>query len=335
MEKMPTVKDVALLAGVSVGTVSRVLAGEAAVKPALRDKVRAAIDELGYRPNVAARALRTNRTNVVGLIIPDITNPFFAQLAASVETAAMKFGHMVMLATSHNDGEAERNHLKAFLDRSVDGIIVVAVSEGSLPQVETPVPIVSLDRRYGAIPLVSTDHAQAAALVVDHLHGLGHRRIAYIAGPQGSEAGRLRKEGFVARVKELTRPGDEITLEIIPGRFDYASGESAAREVLARPAQLRPTAIAAASDQQAIGVLRAARDLRIDVPGALSVTGFDDINLADLVVPRLTTVRQPTDLLAQRAVEQLLGDKRPTGDEVIEGTLIVRRSTGPLPDRAA
>ncbi|MBB6304800.1 LacI family transcriptional regulator [Rhizobium leucaenae] len=326
---MPTVKDVAEYAGVSVGTVSRVLSGEVAVKPLLREKVNGAISALGYRPNVTARALRTSRTDVIGLIVPDITNPFFAQLAASVERAALECGHSLMLASSHDDRGAERSHVSAFLDRSVRGIIVVASSDSSGLHLEAPVPIISLDRRFGTFPLVSTHHARAAGLIADHLYGLGHRRIAYIAGPPDTEAGRMRKGGFVNRINGFGKIGEPVELEIVDGKFDYESGERIARDLLLRPPQDRPTAIAAASDQQAIGALRAARDLKIDVPRKLSVTGFDDISLANLVVPRLTTIRQPADKLARRAVALLLEESSSTRDEMVDGSLIIRSSTGP------
>ncbi|MFA1625545.1 LacI family DNA-binding transcriptional regulator [Rhizobium mongolense] len=329
MSKMPTVKDVAEYAGVSVGTVSRVLSGETAVKPMLREKVNGAISALGYRPNVTARALRTSRTDVIGLVVPDITNPFFAQLAASVERAALECGHSLMLASSHNDRAAEQSHVSAFLDRSVRGIIVVASSDGSGLHLEAAVPIISLDRRFGTFPLVSTNHAQAAALIADHLYGLGHRHIAYIAGPPDTEAGRMREEGFVSQIDRFGKTGEPVELEIAYGRFDYESGERIARELLSRPPQDRPTAVAAASDQQAIGALRAARDLKIDVPRKLSVTGFDDISLANLVVPRLTTIRQPADTLARRAVGLLLEEQPGRGDEMVDGSLIVRGSSGP------
>jgi LacI family transcriptional regulator len=334
MRRMPTVKDVAVKAGVSVGTVSRVLAGETAVKPALRDKVNDVIATLGYRPNVTARALRTNRTDVIGLIVPDITNPFFAQMAASVERSALAVKHTVMLASSHDDPDEEVRHIRAFLDRSVRGIIVAASRGNHDTRMDSPVPIVSLDRRFGSYPLVSTHHAKAAALVADHLYALGHRRIAYIAGPTQTEAARLRQEGFVTRLEQLGSQGDPVALEIVAGRFDYQSGETAAAQFLSRSAGERPTAIAAASDQQAIGALRAARDFKIDIPEQLSVVGFDDITLANLVVPRLTTVRQPTDQLAQRAVQHLLDDSHTPGDETIEATLVVRDSTGPAPLKA-
>jgi LacI family transcriptional regulator len=328
MDKIPTVKDVALRAGVSVGTVSRVLAGEIAVKTALREKVNEAIHALGYRPNVMARALRTSKTDVIGLIVPDITNPFFSQMAASAERAALEHRHSLMLASSHNDHEAEQSHIAAFLDRSVRGIIVVAANVSHPSRVKSKVPIVSLDRRFADFPLISVNHAEAAALVADHLYELGHRRVAYIAGSADTEAGRARREGFVNRIHALD---PEIELEIFSGRFDYESGEVIGRRLLSQPRDKRPTAIAAGSDQQAIGALRAARDLGIDVPGELSIAGFDDIHLANLVVPRLTTVRQPTDQLARRAVELLLDMAEEPEDEAMSASLVVRGSTGAPP----
>ncbi|MBB4234478.1 LacI family DNA-binding transcriptional regulator [Rhizobium esperanzae] len=331
MSKMPTVKDVAEYAGVSVGTVSRVLSGEAAVKPMLREKVNDAISALGYRPNVTARALRTSRTDVIGFIVPDITNPFFAQLAASVERAALERAHSLMLASSHDDRDAEQSHVLAFLDRSVRGIIVVASSDSPGLHLEAAIPVISLDRRFGAFPLVSTNHAQAAALMADHLYEFGHRHIAYIAGPPDTEAGRMRRQGFVGRIDRFGKTGEPVELEIAYGKFDYESGERIARDLLSRPPQDRPTAIAAASDQQAIGALRAARDLKIDVPRKLSVTGFDDISLANLVVPRLTTICQPADMLARRAVGLLLDEPSGRRDEMVDGALVVRGSTGPCP----
>lgn len=329
MRRMPTVKNVAEQAGVSVGTVSRVLSGETSVKPSLREKVNDAIAVLGYRPNVTARALRTSKTDVIGLIVPDITNPFFAQMAASVETAAMERSHTVMLASSHNDPEAERHHILAFLDRSVCGIIVAACSGSSDLPLDLPVPVISLDRRFGGYALVSTDHAQAASLMAEHLYGLGHRRIAYIAGPPDTEAARVRREGFVKRLAQLGKTAGLADVTILDGKFDYDSGERIARELLSLLPADRPTAIAAASDQQAIGALRAARDLKIDVPRKLSIAGFDDIALAKLVVPRLTTVRQPVEKLATRAVELLFDQPFAAKDEKIDGSLVVRGSTGP------
>ncbi|MHA7773523.1 LacI family DNA-binding transcriptional regulator [Roseibium sp. M-1] len=322
---MPTIKDVARKAGVSVGTVSRVLSKNETVKQPLKERVLAAMAELHYKPNLAARALRTNSIDVIGLVVPDITNPFFAQLAKNIEMEAGKRGHSVMLANSHDDEEAEKTQIAALLDRAVCGVIVVATSD-STQRHKTDVPIVSLDRRFGPYPLVATDHGDGSAKIADHLVGLGHRRIAYIGGPQSMEVARQRRDGFVSRIEALSTPADPIALTVHEGQFDYDSGEEIGRTLLNAALDTRPTAIAAASDQQAIGVLRCARDLKIAVPADLSVTGFDDITLASLVVPRLTTLRQPIEQLAGSAVERIFaGDV--ASDESIAGEVVVREST--------
>jgi LacI family transcriptional regulator len=329
MLKLATVKDVAAAAGVSVGTVSRVLSKEAAVKRRLREKVEEAVLTLGYRPNLTARALRTNQIDVLGLIVPDITNPFFAQLAKSIEAEADRRGHSVILANSHNDLGAEQKHISILLDRSVRGILIVSASDSHEFEMKTKIPIVSLDRRFAKFPLVSTDHISGSAMVADHLHGLGHRRISYIAGPQNTEVGRLRLQGFVSRLKEISQSNDPVDLQTFYTQFDYASGEKIARQILSGAPPKRSTAIAAASDQIAIGVLRAARDLKLDVPADLSITGFDDISLADLVVPRLTTVRQQTELLAKRAVGIVFDGQAEHPNEPVAAEMIVRDSTCP------
>ncbi|MCV0426035.1 MAG: LacI family transcriptional regulator [Roseibium sp.] len=326
---MPTIKDVARKAGVSVGTVSRVLAKNDTVKQPLQLRVQAAMKELEYKPNLAARALRTNSIDVIGLVVPDITNPFFAQLAKNIEMEAAKRSHSVMLANSHDDVETEKTQIAALLDRAVCGVIVVSTSDGS--DLDTAdVPVVSLDRRFGAYPLIATDHYDGSQKIADHLYELGHRRIAYIAGPLSMDVARRRREGFVSRIKMLSTAEDPIELSVHEGQFDYDSGEDIGRKILSEtPVGKRPTAIAAASDQQAIGVLRCARDLKLDVPGDLSVAGFDDITLASLVVPRLTTLRQPIEALAASAVDQIFETKTSSDDKAIAGNVVKRESTAP------
>ncbi|WP_298963659.1 LacI family DNA-binding transcriptional regulator [uncultured Roseibium sp.] len=327
---MPTIKDVARKAGVSVGTVSRVLAKNETVKHPLKLKVQAAMKELDYKPNLAARALRTNSIDVIGLVVPDITNPFFAQLAKNIEMEAAKRSHSVMVANSHDDADTEKTQIAALLDRAVCGVIVVATADGRSLDA-TDVPIVSLDRRFGEFPLIATDHFDGSQKIADHLHALGHRRIAYIAGPLSMDVARSRRAGFVSRIKALSRPGDPIELTVFEGQFDYDSGEELGREILSQTSvNERPTAIAAASDQQAIGVLRCARDLKLDVPADLSVAGFDDITLASLVVPRLTTLRQPIEALAVSAIEQIFESKASLKDMAIAGDVVERESTGPV-----
>lgn len=331
-KRIATIKDVAARAGVSVGTVSRVLANEVSVKQPLRDRVTLAMSALNYKVNFAARALRTNHIDVIGLVVPDITNPFFAQLAKSIERQAALRGYSVMLANSHGNSHSEQNHISTLLDRSVRGIVVIAASDTTTFALETDVPIVSLDRRFAAFPLVATDHRIGSAMVADHLYQLGHRRVAYLAGPQNTEVGRMRKEGFVTRIQELSERGDTIHLDILEGQFDYPSGEAIGRKILTVAEHQRPTFIAAASDQLAIGALRCARDLKLKVPEDVSVAGFDDIALADIVVPRLTTIQQPTDVLAQKAIHIVFSEGALDESQApIYGKLVIRGSTSVPP----
>ena len=332
---MPTVKDVATRAGVSVGTVSKVLSKDPTVKPALRARVQEAVAALGYRPNLAARALRTNEIDVIGLVVPDISNPFFAQLAKQIEARAAQHGQIVMLANSDDDRKTEARQVETLLDQSPRGLIVVGATLDERPSIVTEVPIVSVDRRYGESKLISTNHELASALVADHLFDLGHRRIAYISGPQTTDVGRLRQKGFCDRIQALSREADAITLDVVEGHFDYASGEALARQILSGPQGSLPTAIAAASDQQAIGALRAARDLNIPVPDSLSIVGFDDIDLAQLVVPRLTSVSQRVDQIATLAVNAIMcardveiADIHVPADLVTRGSTAICQSRG-------
>lgn len=325
---LTTVKDVARQAGVSVGTVSKVLSKDPTVKVALRDRVTQAVADLGYKPNLAARALRTSKMDMVGLVVPDISNPFFAQLAKQIEAEAAKHGHVVMLANSDDDPAAEARQVQTLLDQSPRGLIVVGCASEGVPPIKTDIPVVSVDRRYGAHDLIATHNRAASALVADHLFDLGHRRVAYISGPQTTEVGRLRQAGFCDRFNVLTAGLQGVDLHLVEGQFDYASGETLARNLLGAASAIRPTAIAAASDQQAIGALRAARDLGIQVPTMLSIAGFDDIDLARLVVPRLTSVCQRLDQIALLAVHAVLGlNGVPLADQFVSADLVVRGST--------
>jgi LacI family transcriptional regulator len=326
---MATIKDVARHAGVSVGTVSRVISKTAEVKQPLRERVEAAIQDLGYRPNLAARALRTKRIESIGLVVPDVTNPFFAQLAKHVESEATQRGLTVMLVNTNDDKVLENTHLAALLAHAPRGIIVVAAASGQDYSLESETPFVAVDRQFMSYPVITTDNTVAAALAADHLHSLGHRRVMYISGSADADISAVRQSGFEARLNALGTPDDPVSIETQEGRFDYKSGEVIGRQILSRRADLRPTAIACGSDQIAIGVLRAAHDMGVEVPKELSVVGFDDIDIGNLVVPHLTTIRQPIEDLAKHAVELLLSGARDC-ETLLQAKLVVRDSTAVL-----
>ena len=326
---MSTINEVAEKAGVSVDTVSRVLNEDVSVPATLRRQVVAAMAELDFETGSEAVAASQLGEDVVGLIVPDITNPFFAQLAKNIEMEAASRGIMVMLSNSHEDPVIERKQMRAMYDRAIAGIIVVSTSDESLP-LSADIPIVSVDRRYGSYPLVTTDQWHGSGLLAEHLHGLGHRHMAYVAGPLETDVARQRRDGFVARVEALSRPEDPIALSIQSGPFDSDAGEAIGRDILLSVRKGgRITAIATSCDQQAIGVLRCARDLGVHVPQDVSVIGFDDIAMASLVVPRLTTLRQPIEALASGALEQVLSETGFQTDYAIRGSLVIRESTAP------
>lgn len=318
------IKDVARQAGVSIGTVSRVLAKNETVGPALREKVEATIRELDFKPNHVARGLRRRRTDMIGLVIPDITNPFFAELAKHVEAIAFRSGLSVLLSITNDDPEIEVAQIESLLKSRPTGLIVVPIQSGQSQGWKGDTSTVVVDRRLVGHGLLSVDHHGGAALAADHLIGLGHRRIAYIAGPADAPVSRARRAGFVDHLKAAG-----IEPEIVEGHFDYVSGEALGCRLLDRAPERRATAIATANDQQAIGLLRAADDLGIKVPDQLSVIGFDDIPLASLITPRLTTIGQPVEEIAKRAVAAALdGSGAAAGkDDLLSGVLVVRNST--------
>ncbi|MGH6934001.1 MAG: LacI family DNA-binding transcriptional regulator [Dongiaceae bacterium] len=302
---MASIGDVAKRAGVSLGTASRAINGNPAVSSQLRDRVLAATVELDYRPNALARALRSSRTHSIGLILPDVTNPFFGELAKHVEQVAAGIGYTVMLANSNDDPKAEAEYIKILIGRQVDGLLIVPSEQTRQLPRDAKVPMVVVDRPIRGYPLVASDHRAGAIAAVQHLVSLGHRRIGCIAGPRHLSVARERYEGYRSIAAPIYREsGFDLGADTVIARFDYDCGYDAAVRLLARPD--RPTAIFASSDQQAIGALRAAADLDLRVPGDVSIIGFDAISLAKLVTPRLTTVAQPIAAIADIAVRAVL-----------------------------
>jgi LacI family transcriptional regulator len=296
--------DVARRAGVSVGSVSRVINEHPTVTPATRERVELAVRELGYVPNAIAGSLRSRRSKTVGLIIPDVTNPFFGELALHVERSAAVAGYNVILGNSDNSVDQQRHYLRAFAVRRVDGVILAPANE-MRPSFEFAVPVVGVDREVGGRPFVASDNIGGAKSAIEYLRALSHRLIACVAGPRDLPAARERRNGYQEIAEFLLRStGVDPSNYVVFGDFSYDAGYAAGRRLLDLTA--RPTAIFASSDQQAIGVMRAAADLGLAVPRDLSVVGFDDIPLAKLITPRLTTVGQPVKEIGVLAMQLLL-----------------------------
>jgi len=301
---MAKIVDVAKRAGVSVGSVSRVINEHPTVSAATRERVENAVRELGYVPNAIAGSLRSRRSKTIGLIIPDVTNPFFSELALHVERSAAAAGYDLILGNSDNSAERQRHYLRALAVRRVDGIILVPAREIG-PSFEFEIPVVGVDREVVGRQFVASDNRAGAKSAIEYLHQLGHHLIACIAGPRNLPNAQERRIGYEDIALPILRAaGVDPAAYIVSADFSYDSGYAATRRLM--DVTPRPTAIFASSDQQAIGGLRAAADLGLAVPGDLSVVGFDDIPLANLVTPRLTTVGQPVAKIGVLAMQLLL-----------------------------
>jgi LacI family transcriptional regulator len=287
-----------------VSRVSRVINEHPTVTPVIRERVKLAIRELGYVPNAIAGGLRSRRNKTIGLIIPDVTNPFFSELALHVERSAAAAGYNVIVGNSDNSVDQETRYLRAFAVRRVDGIILVPASETS-HFAEIAIPIVGVDREAGRHPFVASDNRAGAKSAIEYLRLLGHQLIACVAGPRSLPTAQERCMGYEDVALPILRSaGVDPSAYIVSADFSYDSGYAATRRLL--EVAPRPTAIFASSDQQAIGGLRAAADFGLAVPRDLSIVGFDDIPIANLVMPRLTTVGQPVAKIGVLAMQLLL-----------------------------
>jgi LacI family transcriptional regulator len=328
-----TQKDVAKLAGVSQATVSMVLSGGAPAIPAETwERITRAARELGYQPNRAAQALRTSRTMTIACIVPDITNPFYPALIRGIQSVTDGIQYDVLSVNTDGSPERERHFLDWFRQGRVDGVIGVffTLRAGDFkPLVDAGVPVVRIEsakKRGGALAIddIFVDSHAAAHAVTTYLLGKGHKRIAMIAGTGGPQTARI--EGYRAA---LYQAGVEPHV-VVDDAFSEVGGTRAVEKILA--GDYRPTAIFAANDLMAIGVMQALRQRGIHIPREVAVVGFDDISAARLVTPPLTTVAQFQDRMGARAAEILLarlkGDRPATGTtEEMPFSLIERGST--------
>lgn len=339
---MVTRDDVARLAGTSTAVVSYVLNnGPRPVAEATRQRVLAAVEQLGYRPNGVARSLRAQRTRVLGLIVPDISNPYFAQLARDIEDVAFARGYTVVLGNSVGDVARELVYVRTFVESRVDGLLYISAGRSSHcvdELIRSKVPTVVLDRRVRGFNAssVTADNRQGARLATQHLIDHGHRRIAFLGGPSKFSAAAERRRGWSSQLRQAGLASDRSL--IVRAAFDRATGYQAALDVLNRDKRTRPTALFAAADEQGIGALRAAFELGLRVPDDLAVVSFDGVVDASYTVPSLTGVRQPVRAMATRALEILLdlvaGDDAGPVHEVLPVELILRGSCG-CPERPA
>jgi DNA-binding LacI/PurR family transcriptional regulator len=327
--------DVARVAGVSTATVSRVLnESDYPVRPDTREKVVEAAKRLGFHPNGLARGLLLKRTETVGLIIPDITNPYYPQISRGVEDVAAKHSYTVVFCNTDRDALKSERYVEALLRRRVDGVVIAGggtdFEQATNLFSDHNAEVVLIGRHRLPFPSVQVDNFRAARKAVSHLVGLGHSRIGFITGPLNLTSARDRLRGYKAALKSAgIAPDNEIVAE---GDYTEKSGYTGGLRVLDRRG--RATGILAANDRIAIGAMAAAADIGLNVPADISVIGFDDITMASFVRPALTTVAIPAYEMGEAAMAMLIKlIQQEAHPRVIKlpAELVVRESSGPPP----
>ncbi|WP_425099530.1 LacI family DNA-binding transcriptional regulator [Tropicibacter sp. S64] len=340
VQKTVRIQDVARAAGVSTATVSRALSNPGILTEATRNAVQEAIRQTGYRVNQAARNLRKQRAGAVLVLVPNLGNPFFSQILAGISARFSGTDYAVLIRDTEGlqDDTALVDY---FLDSRVDGLISL---DGNLSAAQmTGFTAHGVDGRVvfacewvhgSALPSVRSDNVMGARLAVQHLHALGHHRIAHVTGPEGNVLTAARREGMVAERDRLGLPSRAEW--IMRGDFSMESGQAAARRIIAM--QERPTAVFCASDMVAFGLIATLAEAGVRVPEDISVVGFDDIEMTQFYRPPLTTIRQDRRRLGVRATELLLDrlaaepgqEPRDGVVELVGVQLIERASTAPV-----
>lgn len=332
---MTTIREVAQQAHVSVATVSHVINRTRYVDPETEGRVRAAIKQLGYRPNLLARGLRRRETHTIGLVVPDNSNPYFAEVARVIEDSGFTKGYSVILCNTDWSEDKLSTYVDVLLSKQVDGLILMASGDRLDPLqhiLEAHVPVVVVGRDTGELPVhqVLIDNEQGGYLAGQYLTQLGHRRIGCVAGPGDETPSWGRIVGFRRALEDA---GVALAPEaIIPGDFRPSGGETAMRLLLERDLGL--TAIFAANDLTAFGVINALQRANLRVPRDVSVIGFDNIGLSAMMQPALTTIAQPGFEIGQATVDLLLqqiaGEHDQPARIIFPTTLIERDSCRPF-----
>ncbi len=326
---MATIKDVAELAGVATSTVSYVLNNNKPLKAETREKVFAAIEQLGYRPNLIARSLKTRKTATIGIIVPDLANAFFIEIIRGIEDISEQHGHSVILCNTYENARKEENYLKTLLTRDIDGLIFVGT--GKNPKILSDikeVPIVVVDRRLGdAFPSVMVDNEKGGHLAVSHLLSRKRAEVLLLTGPLSINTYFERMNGYLRALKEAGMTRNDLLIRECTVSYD--GGQKAMESVLAE--KLSFGSIFAANDLIALGAFNILMKQHILLPGDMSLIGFDDIPTAHIITPGLSTIRQPTYEIGAKAANILfahIADRSKKIEHIVmEPELVVRETT--------
>ena len=328
----PKIKDVAKLAGVSPASVSLALNEKPYVRKEVKERIYRAVEDLGYRPNIVARSLRKKKTGIIGLVLSDIANPFYPEIARGVEERAREYGFNVILCNTDNDPSQERNSIEILLSRQIDGLIITSArSTDNLKEYlreDCPIVLVNRDPFPGRFDFVGIDNISSARMVVNHLIKLGHQRIAFIEGEPASPASFGRYEGYTRALGEAGISVQENYVKV--GYLKYESGYRVAISFLGEVPP--PTAVFCANDMMALGAIDACAEKRMKVPQDVAIVGFDDMWVASLKNVQLTTVRQPRYQMGVKAVdlmiERITGKRSEIKRVILPTKLVIRGTCG-------
>jgi LacI family repressor for deo operon, udp, cdd, tsx, nupC, and nupG len=336
MNERPKIKDIAERLGVSAATVSRALSDSGLVAEPTLSRIREVAREMNYRPNVSARNLRTQRAMAVLMVVRDVGNPFYLEILKGVEATARAAGYSVLMGNTENDSDREVEYFDMLRDGHADGMILMT---GKLPErdgflssiANAPIVVALEEIQDAGFPHVLIDNEGAARNAVEHLIGLGHRRIAHVSGPVPEIMSIHRRDGYRTAMAAAGLPVPNGYEPV--GDYLLHTGQRLCRGLVELPEP--PTAIFVANDEMAFGVIHELRKLGLDVPGDVSVVGFDDLFLSEAFYPPLTTVSQPRTDIGRTAMTMLLdmlsGGLTPRKPAVLPTTLKIRGTTAPAP----
>ncbi len=334
-----TIKDIAKEADVSIATVSRVINNKSeGVGDETRERILKIIKDRKYYPNRMARGMVTKQSNMLGLILPDITNPFFPDLVRGVEDTASRFGYNIVLCNADNDKDKEESYIQVLKENNAAGIFYISVirrNDNNIKRLlESKIPFVLMDRRINIdnVPKVYTDNEAGMYEMVEYLIKQGHRKIAYISGPKYNSSSEQRLKGYTTALSDAGIPVEDSLIR--EGDYQIESGHQYITELLDQGREF--TAVACANDMMAVGALEGLKSRGIKIPEEISITGYDDILMATVTSPKLTTVAQPKYEMGCIAAELLIklvkGQRISQNEVILQSKLAIRESVAKRSD---